>query len=113
MTGRNTFAKRFLELLDRIPLVKRSERWRNGQRTRSEFIDGMQCEQFACANALPAWALGAALHGSAVASTPTTMTTPGVIVRSMKLAIRALRFREAGMIGYGTNRSAALRYFLA
>jgi hypothetical protein len=41
MTGHYPFAKRFFERLDRVPLVKRPERRRNGQGAPGEFIDGM------------------------------------------------------------------------
>jgi hypothetical protein len=50
-----------------------------------------QCEQLACANALPAATLGAALHGIDVTNAARTMTTAGtnlVSIRSMKLAVK-------------------------
>ena len=43
-----------------------------------------QCEQLACANALPAAMLGAALHGLAITNTTKTKTTAGIVLtRSM------------------------------
>ena len=72
MTGDDPFAERFLERLDWISQVKRSEWRRNDKGTLSELVNGMAMRS---ANALPAETLGSALHGIATVNTLKAMAT--------------------------------------
>jgi hypothetical protein len=72
-----------------------------------------QRAQFACANALPAATLVAALQGMDAISALRTTTTPDVNLRFMKLAMRvsivSVRLRRSTTV----TGPPVLRYFLA